>query len=119
MLDGVSAASDEITELILDGKNVPEPLIRHALRRGTLENIFTPVHCGQQQALPRCPANYSTSSWTACPARSTAHRWTASTRRPGGSPPQADRVRAMSALAFKTVAEVNGDLVYIRVYSAR
>src|SRR5207247_2462022 len=40
MLDGVSAASDEMTELILEGKEVPEALIRTALRKGTLENIF-------------------------------------------------------------------------------
>src|SRR3954469_23407062 len=42
MLDGVSAASDEITELILEEKDVPNDLIRKALRKGTLDNTFTP-----------------------------------------------------------------------------
>ena len=46
LLDAVSVASDEITELILEGKEVPEDLIRKALRKGTLEGLFTPVHCG-------------------------------------------------------------------------
>src|SRR5262249_3434175 len=49
MLDGVSAASDEITALVLEGKDVPEDLIRKALRKGTLEGPFTPVHCGSSK----------------------------------------------------------------------
>ena len=49
MLDGVSRASDEITERILEGKDVPHDLIRTALRKGTLENVFTPVHCGSSK----------------------------------------------------------------------
>ena len=49
MLDSLSAASDEMTELILEEKEVSIDLIRKALRKGTLDNIFTPVHCGSSK----------------------------------------------------------------------
>src|SRR3954469_24918829 len=46
MLDAVSIASEEITDLILHEKPVSEELILKALRKGTLEGFFTPIHCG-------------------------------------------------------------------------
>src|SRR4029079_17973926 len=46
LLDTISVASDEITDLILHEKPVPDDLIRKTLRKGTLEGSFTPVHCG-------------------------------------------------------------------------
>ena len=49
MLDGVSAASDEITELILDGKDVSDELIRKALRKGTLDEHLHARPLRQQQ----------------------------------------------------------------------
>lgn len=117
MLDGISAASDEVTELILEGKEVPEDLIRKALRKGTLENIFTPVHCGSSKMfhgvqhlldlVVDCLPNP-----TQRPPIQAIHPKTKEVviRTPDPSQP-------LSALAFKTVAETNGDLVYIRVYS--
>ena len=117
MLDGVSAASDEITELILDGKDVPHSLIRKALRTGTLGNLFTPVHCGSSkhfhgvQQLLDLVVDCMPSPIDRPPVDG-LHPKTkdALIRKPETTEP-------MSALAFKTVAEVNGDLVYIRVYS--
>jgi elongation factor G len=117
MLDGVSAASDEITELILEGKEVPIEMIRAALRKGTLDNTFTPVHCGSSKMfhgvqhlldlVVDCLPNP-----TQRPPIQASHPKTKEVvqRTPDPSQP-------MSALAFKTVAETNGDLVYIRVYS--
>src|SRR5262249_11054616 len=46
LLDIISVASDELTELVLEGKPIPEETIRKTLRKGTLEGLFTPVHCG-------------------------------------------------------------------------
>jgi elongation factor G len=117
MLDGVSAASDEITELILEGKDVPAELIRKALRKGTLDNTFTPVHCGSSkmfhgvQHLLDLVVDCLPSPLDRPPVDG-LHPKTkdALKRKPDSSEP-------MSALAFKTVAETNGDLVYIRVYS--
>jgi elongation factor G len=117
MLDGVSAASDEITELILEGKDVPEEMIRTALRKGTLENIFTPVHCGSSknfhgvQHLLDLVVDCLPSPLDRPPVDGINPKTKdAVQRKPEAGEP-------MSALAFKTVAETNGDLVYIRVYS--
>src|SRR5436309_2885336 len=49
MLDTLSIACDQVTELLLEGKEVPVDLIRQTLRKGTLENKFTPVHCGSSK----------------------------------------------------------------------
>ncbi len=117
MLDGVSLASDEIMELVLEGKPVSEEMIRKALRKGTLENTFTPVHCGSskmfhgvQQLLDLVvdclPSPLDRPPVDATHPKTKEHE----VRKPDASEP-------MSALAFKTVAETNGDLVYIRVYS--
>jgi elongation factor G len=117
MLDGVSAASDAITELILEGQPVSEELIRKALRKGTLENIFTPVHCGSSkmfhgvQQLLDLVVDCLPSPLDRPPVQGTHPKTKdVSLRKPEASEP-------MSALAFKTVAETNGDLVYVRVYS--
>jgi len=117
MLDGVSLASDEIMELVLEAKPVSEEMIRKALRKGTLENTFTPVHCGSSkmfhgvQQLLDLVVDCMPSPLDRPPVDGT-HPKTKEheIRKPEPGEP-------MSALAFKTVAETNGDLVYIRVYS--
>ena len=117
MLDGVSLASDEIMELVLEGKDVPVIKIKHALRKGTLDNTFTPVHCGSSkmfhgvQQLLDLVVNCLPSPIERPPVEATSTK----TGEVSYRKPQADE--PMSALAFKTVAETNGDLVYIRVYS--
>ncbi len=117
MLDGVSIASDEIMEAVLENKPVSVEQILKALRKGTLDNQFTPVHCGSskmfhgvQQLLDLvvdCLPNP-----TQRPPIQATHPKTKEIviRTP-------DPTQPLSALAFKTVAETNGDLVYIRVYS--
>lgn len=117
MLDTLSTASDEVTELILEGKEVPLDLIRKTLRTGTLNGVFTPVTCGSSknfhgvQHLLDLVVDCLPSPLDRPPVDG-LHPKTkdALKRKPEASEP-------MSALAFKTVAESNGDLVYIRVYS--
>jgi elongation factor G len=46
LIETVSAFSDEIAELYLEGKDVPPALIKTAVRAGTLARKFTPVLCG-------------------------------------------------------------------------
>ncbi|MHC6202559.1 elongation factor G [Breznakiellaceae bacterium SP9] len=46
LLDAVSAYSDELTELILDGKPISDDRIRTAIRTGTLLEQFVPVMVG-------------------------------------------------------------------------
>jgi elongation factor G len=117
MLDAISAASDEITELVLEGQDVPVALIRKALRKGTLDGVFTPVHCGSSknfhgvQHLLDLVVDCLPSPIDRPPVDGIDPKTKdVVTRKPDASEP-------MSALAFKTVAESTGDLVYIRVYS--
>jgi elongation factor G len=46
LLDSISSHSDEITELYLEGKGIPEDLIKSAIRKVTIERSMTPVLCG-------------------------------------------------------------------------
>ncbi len=46
LLDKVSSLSDSITELYLEGKEVPPELIQKALRAGTLSQELVPLFCG-------------------------------------------------------------------------
>ena len=46
MLDTISSASDEITELILEGKDVPEELIKKEIRKAVLNQSYIPFLCG-------------------------------------------------------------------------
>jgi elongation factor G len=117
LLDTISAASDEVTELVLEGKDVPADLIRKTLRKGTLEGAFTPIHCGSAkmyqgvQQLLDLVVDCLPSPLDRPPVEG-LHPKTKDVvvRKPDAAEP-------LSALAFKTVAESTGDLVYIRVYS--
>jgi elongation factor G len=46
LLDALSMFSDELAELYLEGKAIPEELIHKAIRTGTLEEKFVPVMLG-------------------------------------------------------------------------
>ncbi len=46
LLDQVSAFSDEITELYLNGDEVPEDLIKETIRKATINNELLPVFTG-------------------------------------------------------------------------
>ena len=46
LIDAVADLDDEIMELALEEKPIPQELIRKALRRGTIDNKVVPVTCG-------------------------------------------------------------------------
>ena len=46
LIDGVSAHSDEMTDLYLEGKEIPAGIIHKAIRQGTLSQHYIPVLCG-------------------------------------------------------------------------
>ncbi|HJZ56104.1 MAG TPA: elongation factor G, partial [Gemmataceae bacterium] len=117
LLDIISVASDELTELVLEGKPIPEETIRKTLRKGTLEGLFTPVHCGSAkmyqgvQQLLDLVVDCLPSPLDRPPVEGIHPK----TKEPAVRKP--DPKEPLAALAFKTVAESTGDLVYIRVYS--
>lgn len=120
LLNAVSLISDEITMLMMEGQHIPEELVRKALRDGCLQMRLVPVLCGSSfrfqgvQNLLDAIVSYLPS-----PADRPAVKGT----KPGkGKEPierQATEKEPMSALAFKTVSEANGDVIYTRVYSGK
>ena len=46
LIDACADLDDEIMELALEEKPIPQDLIRKAIRRGTIENKLVPVTCG-------------------------------------------------------------------------
>jgi elongation factor G len=120
LLDAATLGDDHLMELVLEGKEIPEATLRKAIRAGTLANKITPVHCGSAKAyhgiqlLLDAVVDYLPS-----PAdRGAVHGMTAGRvkektkveRKPEPKEP-------FAGLAFKTVSESTGDLVYVRIYS--
>ncbi len=46
LFDHLGSISDEITELYLEGSNIPKATILEAIKRGTLSGEFVPIFCG-------------------------------------------------------------------------
>lgn len=117
LLEAASHADDELLEAILEGKDVPPESIRRALRAGTLSGKLTPVLCGSAKRyhgirlLLDAVCDYLPSPLDRPPVAGFAPRSKEKLqRKPQASEP-------MSALAFKTVSEKHGDLIFVRIYS--
>jgi elongation factor G len=112
-----SLVDDRIVELILEDKPVPKELLKEALRKGTLEGAFTPIFCGSSkmyhgvQLLLDGVVDYLPSPYDRGAVKGNKPKTEEELeRKPLPSEP-------FSGLAFKTVTEATGDLVYVRVYS--
>ncbi len=121
LLEEVSHYDDELLELILEEADVPEELLKRAIRKATLEIKLTPVLCGSSfknkgvQPLLDAVIDYLPSPLDVPPVVGHA---------PGAgldSPEiirQADDSEPFAALAFKIMADpFVGKLTYFRVYS--
>ncbi|MFO0807016.1 MAG: elongation factor G [Gemmataceae bacterium] len=117
LLDVASHASDEMTEAILEGKEVSEDMLLAALRKGTLEGKFNPVHCGTSKMfhgvreLLDMVVDFLPSPSDRPPVDGIVPKTKEKAQR------KPDPKAPFSGLAFKTVAEPTGDLVYVRIYS--
>jgi elongation factor G len=117
LLDAASHGCDELLTAILEGTPITEEMIRHALRVGTLSGKLTPVHCGSSKQhygvrlLLDAVCDYLPSPADRPPVEGTEPKTKAAiVRKPEDSEP-------FSAIAFKTVSEKHGDLVFLRIYS--
>ena len=117
LLDAASHACDELLEAILEGKEISEDHLRHALRAGTLSGKLTPVHCGSAKEfhgvrlLLDAVRDYLPSPKDRPPVEGFVPKTKDRTeRKPDPSEP-------FAALAFKTVSEKHGDLIFLRIYS--
>jgi elongation factor G len=117
LLETASLADDELAEMILEGKEISKEKLLSALRKGTIENKFSPIYCGSSknfhgvQILLDAVVNFLPSPLDRPPVDGINPKTKETvTRKPDAKEP-------FSGLAFKTVAEPTGDLVYVRVYS--
>ncbi len=117
LLDAASHACDELLTAILEGHEIPEEMIRKALRQGTLTGKLTPVHCGSSKEfhgvrlLLDAVRDYLPSPADRPPVEGIVPKTKEKVlRKPEPSEP-------FSALSFKTVSEKHGDLVFLRIYS--
>jgi elongation factor G len=117
LLEAASHGCDELLESLLEGKPVSEEMLRKALRAGTLAGKLTPVFCGSAKEyhgvrlLLDAVRDYLPSPADRPPVPGFVPKTKArAERKPEASEP-------FAALAFKTVSEKHGDLVFLRIYS--
>jgi elongation factor G len=119
LLEAASHADDELLEKLLEEQDIPEDLLRRALRAGTLSGKLTPVLCGSAKeyhgvrGLLDAVVDYLPSPEDRPPVQGFTVKGKERTkleRKPEASEP-------FCGLAFKTVSEKHGDLVYVRIYS--
>ena len=118
LLERLSDFSDEIAELFLEDRGVPEALIFETIRKATLANELVPAFCGTSakdigvQALLDAVVEYLPSPLDAPPVTGVDER----TGEPG-TRKSADG-EPFSALAFKIAKDPHvGHITYLRVYS--
>ena len=120
LLDDLSMFSDELTELILSGEEVPVELIQKVLRSATLFDMCVPVFCGSAlDGIGVQPVMDGVCLYLPAPDDLPPIE--------GVNPddPEKKETRKLSvdepfsALVFKIVAHPHGDMFFIRVYSGK
>ncbi len=121
LLEAASHVDDHLLELVLEGKPVPEDLLRKVIRTGTLSGKLTPILCGSSknfhgvQLLLDAVVDYLPSPLDRPPVTGLIPKSKdkeETQRKPDPNEP-------FAALAFKTISESTGDLVFVRIYSGQ
>jgi elongation factor G len=121
LVEAASHVDDHIVELVLEDKPVPNDLLRKALRKGTLEGKLTPILCGSSknfhgvQLLLDAVVDYLPSPAERPPVTGVVYK----SRDKEPAERKADPNDPFACLAFKTVSEPTGDLVFLRIYSGQ
>jgi elongation factor G len=122
LLEEVSHYDDELVELIVEEKEIPEARLKEAIRKATLEIKLTPVLCGSSfknkgvQALLDAVIAYLPSPLEVPPVDGLEPVKGDEEGRPAAR--HADDSEPLAALAFKIMADPYvGKLTYFRVYS--
>jgi len=118
MLESIYDLSDEVAELAMGGEEIPNELIRKALREGTLARKIQPVVCGSAlhgigvQGVLDAVKYYLPTPLDRPPVEGTNPRKEEQTevRKPDAKEP-------FSALVFKILPAKTGDLYWLRIYS--
>jgi elongation factor G len=118
MLEVIYELSDEAAELAMSGEEVPNELIRKALREGTLAQKIQPVVCGSAlhgigvQGVLDSVKYYLPNPLDRPPVEGVNPRKTDQTETR-----KSDAKEPLSALVFKILPAKTGDLYWIRIYS--
>jgi elongation factor G len=117
LLEAASHGCDELLEALLEGKPVSQEMLRKALRQGTIAMKLTPVYCGSSKEyhgvrlVLDAVRDFLPSPMDRPPVQGFVPKTKEKAeRKPEPSEP-------FSGLAFKTVSEKHGDLVFVRIYS--
>jgi elongation factor G len=119
LIEAASHADDHLLELALEGQEISENLLVKALRAGTLAGKLTPVLCGSAknfhgvQLLLDSVVDYLPSPTERPSVRATVYK----NKDKEQVERKAEAAEPFCGLAFKTVTESTGDLVFVRVYS--
>ncbi len=118
MLESISEYNDQLMELFLDEKPIPEDLIRQALRQATIDCKVVPVLCGSafknkgiQRLLDAIVFYLPNPTEVGDVKGINPKKDVPETRKPSDEEP-------FSALCFKVVSDAHvGRLTYLRIYS--
>jgi len=117
LLEAASHGCDTLLEYIIEGKPISEPMLHKALRQGALTGKSVPVLCGSAKEyhgvrmLLDAVTAYLPSPKDRPPVEGIVPKTKERKERgPDASEP-------FAALAFKTLSEQHGDLVFLRIYS--
>ncbi|HED66374.1 MAG TPA: elongation factor G [Planctomycetes bacterium] len=117
LCESAAELDEELLDLFVEDKEIPEEKLRAALRRGTLNMEITPVLCGSAlkdkgvRFLLDAVIDYLPSPADVPDIEGKDPKTDETvTRKPDPEEP-------MCLMAFKTVAEPTGDLTFVRVYS--
>ena len=118
LLDACADIDEEIMELVLEEQDVPQDMIRRAIRKGTIDNVLVPVVCGTSyknkgvQKLLDAIVDYMPSPIDIPAIQGVNPDTDEEDSRP------ADDSAPFSALAFKIATDPYvGRLSFVRVYS--
>jgi elongation factor G len=119
MIESAAECDDETLERYLAGQELSAADLKRAIRKGTLSLRLTPVLCGAAlrnrgiQPLLDAVCDYLPAPEDIGSVEATDPHTGKPVRR------RLDPDEHLAGLAFKTVADPHGDLVYVRIYSGR
>jgi len=117
LIEAIAEQDDELTEMYLEGKTIPEERLKRALRLATIAGTVLPMLCGSAfknkgvQPLLDAVVDFLPSPLEAKPIVGTDPKNGAEITR------KADDKEPFAALAFKIATDPYGNLTYFRVYS--
>ncbi len=121
LLEAASHGCDTLLECIVEGKPISEDMLRNAIRHGTLAGKITPVLCGSAKEYHGVRLLLdAVNSYLPSPAdRPPVTGSVPKSKEKEKQERKPEIAEPLSALAFKTISEQHGDLVFVRIYSGK